>query len=421
MVPSDCILLTTLKGGLVVSPSYGLYCAVLPEEFNIFRSYLEHSNIELPQSLAKRLADHGFDGEPRSFAHDPPLLQFQVTRACNLRCIYCAVDAGLARPNELSLDDVKRTIDEVRTIYPDIRISFTGGEPLIVPWIFDAIDYAESHSRQQVGLLSNLLLLKDNSVLFERVVNFLKRGHQLRVSMSGADREVCNRLSGKDCYDDAIQIIQRLAAEGVVTDLDIALSAPDAQANIQAFADFRRAIPEPIPILLGMIYTCGREKGDHVFESVQEQESVVDDICFEGGLSLKGLKPSPVTYRRNGCSCVDDENLYIQSDGEVFECVKLKGRIGHISEGMKTIVERRRKTALSNQVEPCRSCPFVYLCACGCLADRIVFQETHSEPFCGPWRKQVIAEALFEDKPYILEWSILHLMAEARRRGIKIE
>ena len=163
-LPSDCILLPTQSGGLVVSPSLGTYCAVMPEELDAFRMHLEHGHnvSKLKPELRERLDKHGFFGSARPYRTPRHLLQFQVTDACNLRCAYCSACSGTARADEVTLEQVKHVIDEASALDPNIQFSFTGGEPLIVPWIFDAIDYAASHSHIPVGMLSNLLLLKNN-------------------------------------------------------------------------------------------------------------------------------------------------------------------------------------------------------------------------------------------------------------------
>ncbi len=421
-IPEDSVLLTTQKGGLLVSPSFGLFCAVMAEEINGLEAALTARRFELDESfsvaLLERLKQHGFGGSPRPFGYKSHLIQFQVTNACNLRCVYCAVESGKARPNELSLDDIKRAIDDAVDIFPDIQVSFTGGEPLLVPWIFEAIDYAIAKTKTQVCLLSNLLLLKSNASFLHRVAALLCANHQVRMSMSAVEREACNRLSGKNCYDDALEVINLLKNEGVLPELDIPLSAPDTQANCEALPRFRRTLPPELKYQFSIMYLGGREKGEHVFSTHDAFENALDDLCFEGGIRLAGAEASSVVCRRKGCTCTNDEQLFVRSDGTIFSCFRLVGEIGHLSEGVKTVVNRRRQMPHSVDLEPCRSCPFIYLCAGGCLSDRLIYQKTHQEPVCGPWRKKLMAEMLFEDKTFVFEWDILHLLAEARMRGL---
>ena len=52
--------------------------------------------------------------------------------------------------------------------------------------------------------------MKDNDYLFDKIVQFMRKGHQLRMSMSAMDKAACNWLSGKNCYDDAIAVIRKL-------------------------------------------------------------------------------------------------------------------------------------------------------------------------------------------------------------------
>ena len=421
-LPNDCTLIPTQGGGLVVSPSLGTFCAVMPDELEAFQALLDHrrSLSKIPQQLRERLDKHGFFGEPRPFRRPRQLLQFQVTNACNLRCAYCSACSGTARPNELTLDQVKCVIDEATNLYPNIQISFTGGEPLIVPWIFDAIDYAKSKSKHPVGLLSNLLLLKNNDTLLQKVADHIRDGLRIQMSMSGAEREVCNRLSGRDCYDDAIEVVHKLKKHDVLPNLDVMISAPDAQANIDAFADFRRALPSDLKITLGILYPCGREQGEHTFKDDQLQEEVLDAIAFEGGVTVPALEISPLTNRRKACQCVENNNIYIRCDGSIFSCFKLVECFGHISEGLKNVMERRKKTAtMAVDLPMCHSCPFVSLCASGCRADNIILSGSTKAPICGKWRRQLIAEMLFEDKAYVFDWHIQYQLAEARKRGIE--
>ncbi len=413
----DAALLKTQHGYLLVSPDHAVFCPIFPDEHDIVLAYIKDSCTELPIELKQRLDEHGFFSGPRPMRPPHHLLQFQVTNACNLRCAYCSAESGCARTHELTLDDVKSTIDDVTSIFPNIDISFTGGEPLIVPWLFEAMDYARTKTKK-IGLLSNLLLLKNNDVLFDKIVRELKLGTTIQVSISGTDKEVCNRLSGRACYDDIIEIINRLNQAGVLPDIDVMMSAPDSRKNIEGFANFRRSIPEPARISIGLIYPCGREHGEHIFTSRDETEAMLDDVAFEGGVSIPGPKCETVTHRRNACSCVENENIFVRSDGNIFSCFKMVECFGNIHDGIKTVLEKRRKSAvMAAELPLCKDCPFVHLCASGCRADNIILTGNTKAPICGPWRQKLLAEMLFENKPFVLDWSIPEQMTEARKRG----
>ena len=418
-LPLDCILIKTERGYLLVSPKNALYCAIFPDEHDDVAAHIRNAEHPISEAVQKRLEEHRFYNGPRPLRQPHHLLQFQVTNACNLRCVYCSACSAQARAQEITLEDICHTIDEALEIDPNTDVSFTGGEPLIVPWILDAIDYAIDRMGHP-GLLSNLLLCNRNEALRTGLADRMKRGLRVQMSMSGTDREVCNRLSGRDCYDESIEVLHKFKALGVLPTLDLIMSAPDSQANVEAFADFRRKLPEDTHLTIGLIYPCGRETGAHVFTSRDDAEAFMDEVTFEGGVSVPAQKPTPVTERRLACSCVENENFYIRSDGAIYSCFKMVECYGHIRDGLKNVLEKRRsKGVLAAQLPLCHNCPFVGLCASGCHADNIILSGNTKAPICGPWRKNLIAEMLFEDRAYIFDWPVLQQLTEARKRGLK--
>ena len=66
-------------------------------------------------------------------APTPRLVAWELTRACNLRCRHCRAGALAApSPDELSLDEAKRVVDDIASFARPILI-LTGGEPLLCP------------------------------------------------------------------------------------------------------------------------------------------------------------------------------------------------------------------------------------------------------------------------------------------------
>ncbi len=76
--------------------------------------------------LRQKLLGKGLEGTPNT----PLIVSFAVTRACNLRCLHCHVSAREAMPDELSLKEAMRAIDEMVALGTEALI-FSGGEPLL--------------------------------------------------------------------------------------------------------------------------------------------------------------------------------------------------------------------------------------------------------------------------------------------------
>lgn len=65
----------------------------------------------------------------------PPIGRFvwDVTYACPLRCLHCYSESGRRSARALGRDDAMRVVDVMISKKPE-RVSFSGGEPLLVPW-----------------------------------------------------------------------------------------------------------------------------------------------------------------------------------------------------------------------------------------------------------------------------------------------
>jgi radical SAM protein with 4Fe4S-binding SPASM domain len=60
----------------------------------------------------------------------PEAVVWEITFACNMRCIHCGTSAGLRRPDELTLEEAINLIDELAGLGTR-TITLSGGEPLM--------------------------------------------------------------------------------------------------------------------------------------------------------------------------------------------------------------------------------------------------------------------------------------------------
>lgn len=113
---------------------------------------------------------------------DNQLLTFglELTKKCNLKCIYCYANAGKALQNELTL---KETLDVVKQAYElgarKIGI-IGGGETLLYPHIFEVIDFMKN-LRISTSVFTNATLITPRIAkkLFDRKVNIVAKCNSL--------------------------------------------------------------------------------------------------------------------------------------------------------------------------------------------------------------------------------------------------
>jgi len=147
---------------------------------------------------------------------------WDVTDACNLRCIHCEADAGRAAPDELSLDEIARAARELATAgCKDVFL--TGGEPLVRPdW--DEIARLVAKLGMKVTVVTNGVLA--DAEVIRRMIDAGVSG--LSVSLDGA-REVHDEIRQpavagmRSRYDLAVRAIELAVASplkvGVITQI----------------------------------------------------------------------------------------------------------------------------------------------------------------------------------------------------------
>ncbi|MCR6097262.1 TIGR04053 family radical SAM/SPASM domain-containing protein [Salipaludibacillus agaradhaerens] len=77
-----------------------------------------------------------------NFNQNPFIVIWELTRACELKCLHCRAEAQYHRhPLELSFEEGKALIDEIYEMDNPMLV-FSGGDPLMRPDVFALADYA---------------------------------------------------------------------------------------------------------------------------------------------------------------------------------------------------------------------------------------------------------------------------------------
>ena len=95
----------------------------------------------------------------RHFSDKRPVVVWNVTKACNLRCIHCYAKAdNNPAPNELTTEEGFKLLEDLAKFGCPV-ILFSGGEPLVRPDILDLI-----HKAVNLGLRT---VISTNGVLID--------------------------------------------------------------------------------------------------------------------------------------------------------------------------------------------------------------------------------------------------------------
>ena len=134
----------------------------------------------------------------------PICLTWELTYACNLQCVHCLSSSGTRDPRELTTEQAKAGLDELRDLQV-FYINIGGGEPMVRRDFFELLEHAE-HCNIGVKFSTNGAFITPENARRLAAMNYL----DIQISLDGADRETNDRVRGEGSYDIAIRAMDNL-------------------------------------------------------------------------------------------------------------------------------------------------------------------------------------------------------------------
>ncbi|MBS3732991.1 MAG: 12,18-didecarboxysiroheme deacetylase [Desulfobacterales bacterium] len=139
-----------------------------------------------------------------------PVVVWNITQRCNLRCIHCYAHAkaGL-QENELSTAEGKALIDDLAEMGAPVLL-LSGGEPLMRPDLPELAEYAVNRGMRAVISTNGTLIDRDTA----RVLKDIGLSY-VGISLDG-NRQVNDRFRGMEgAFDQAMKGIENCQAAGI--------------------------------------------------------------------------------------------------------------------------------------------------------------------------------------------------------------
>lgn len=138
----------------------------------------------------------------------PICLTWEITYACNLRCVHCLSSSGRRAADELSTAEAMRLIDdwaEMRIFY----INVGGGEPMVRPDFRALMEHAIDRG---IGVKFST----NGSRIDAETARWIAGSDYLdvQISLDGVDAPVNDAIRGEGSYANARHAMDLLAAEG---------------------------------------------------------------------------------------------------------------------------------------------------------------------------------------------------------------
>jgi radical SAM protein with 4Fe4S-binding SPASM domain len=118
-------------------------------------------------------------------------LELELTRACNLQCIYCYNSSGTALKNELTREEIFSIIDQAAELGARKIIVLGGGEPLIYQDIFAVLEHIVNHGMEADIFTNGTLITPEVAQKLHTL------GVAISLKMNSLEANVQDLLAGK--------------------------------------------------------------------------------------------------------------------------------------------------------------------------------------------------------------------------------
>jgi len=178
-----------------------------------------------------------------------PVVVWNITRRCNLKCIHCYAQAKDASfENELSTDEGKSLIDDLADFGAPVLL-FSGGEPMVRPDLPELAEYAVKKGMRAVISTNGTLITAEKARLLKEIgLSYVG------ISLDGME-DVHDRFRGvKGAYKKALEGIENSQAAGIKVGLRFTINKHNAH-EIPSIFDLLEEMDIPRVCFYHLVYS----------------------------------------------------------------------------------------------------------------------------------------------------------------------
>jgi radical SAM protein with 4Fe4S-binding SPASM domain len=273
---------------------------------------------------------------------------WEVTGACNLKCIHCHAVSDQAGKDELSTDEAKKLIDGMASISEFRTLIYTGGEPLMRPDIFELLRHS-----QKAGLAN---ILATNGTLIDEEMAFKLKDHGVvcnAISMDAANPDVHDMVRNKPgCFDLTLRAIEATKKAGIL--LQINTTAMEYNIpHLPELIDFADASGAGIMLMYQLVAVGRGEKiekatlkksanrylSEMIADKQQNAKTIIEPVAcpqyWPYLLEKKGIKDGFKLQLAgkvfHGCAA-GRGFVYIKANGNVWPCPFVEINAGNVRD-----------------------------------------------------------------------------------------
>lgn len=330
---------------------------------------------------------------------------WEVTTACNLRCIHCHAESSEPGLSELSTDEGKRLIDNMAEINDFRVLIYTGGEPLVRPDIFELLKHSKN-----VGFAN---IIATNGTLIDEEMAWKLKEHGVicnAISLDAPDPKTNNFIrNNSKAFDLALRGVEATKKAGIL----LQINTTAMEYNMPYVSDLIDFVDEREASIMLMYQLVAVGRGEKIESATLKREAnnnlsklisgkqentktIIEPVAgpqyWPYILEKKGmgnglwLKLAEKVF--HGCAA-GRGFVYVKSNGDVWPCPFVEVNSGNVRETpFKNIYEespvfknlRRREETLKGN---CGDCYYKTICG-GCRGRALAYNDDYlaEDPSC---------------------------------------
>lgn len=313
-------------------------------------------------------------------------MELELSRRCNLECIYCYASSGKPLDNELDIDEILDAVDQAAGMGAKKIIVLGGGEPLLYPYLFQVIDHIMDRGLA-VDLFTNTTLMD-----YDTARRLADRRVPVAVKMNSRHADVQDFLAGRAGVAQAIQQgLSALERAGYPDrEMKLGIETIICRQNIAELPDmWQWARQHGFTPYVEVMTRQGRAREYPELEVTQEELRELFELLASID-STEFNRQWPVHPPLVGSLCARHEySCTITANGDVHPCPGVAVSTGNIrDQALKTIISSspviRQLRNIRQEIKGrCRTCSLNYRCyGCRGHAYNVTGDYLAEDPVC---------------------------------------
>jgi len=315
------------------------------------------------------------------FSEYPVLSEVALTYRCNLKCSFCYAGCGCTAnpvhsPQEMSADQVKQVLWKIFHQARVPSVSFTGGEPTLLPGLPELIQYAKTLG-MRVNLISN-----GTKITRQMARDLADSGlDSAQVSVEGVTAATHDKTVGlAGAFEKSVKAIGYLKDAGIRTHSNTTITSDNWEECLM-LPEFVKQILNNHRFSMNLIIPAGtgavNEKLVVPYSRVGEQIEKIVEISRCQDVEFMWYSPVPMCMFNSilyglgnkGCSACDGL-ISVGANGDVLPCASCDDGVGNLlTEDFETIWQSDKAKKYRNKGfahRKCRQCDNFHICNGGC-------------------------------------------------------